>query len=172
MKAEDAKTIAEFLAATFESELPATHAVMAAVPMERCDYRPDETSKTALGLVRHIALEDEWLLAAVADGQFGPGKDESDACGLMTPADAIAHHQKTVSAQLARIRAMSGDDLLRTVDMFGAFQMPAIQFLSLAIRHSVHHRGQLSAYLRASGSKVPSIYGPSADTRIAAAATA
>ncbi|MDQ3419050.1 MAG: DinB family protein [Acidobacteriota bacterium] len=38
-------------------------------------------------------------------------------------------------------------------------------------RHTVHHRGQLSAYLRAAGSKVPSIYGPSADTAITAATT-
>jgi len=166
MKAEDAKTIAAFLVATFESELPATHAVMAAVPADRCDYRPDQMSKSALALARHIALEDEWLLEAVAEGTFGPGKDESDACGLMTPADAIAYHKKAVAAQLARVRALSGDDLLRTVDMFGAFQMPAVQFLSLALRHTVHHRGQLSAYLRAAGSKVPSIYGPSADTRM------
>ena len=167
MKAEDAKTIADFLVATFEAEMPATHAVMAAVPAERCDYRPDDKSKTALALARHIALEDEWFLAAIADGTFGPPKDESDACGLMTPADAVAHHKKTTTAQLARIRAMSGEDLLRTVDMFGAFQMPAVQFLSLAIRHTVHHRGQLSAYVRAAGGKVPSIYGPSADTAMA-----
>ena len=166
MKAEDAETIAQFLVATFESELPATHAVMAAVPVDRCDYRPDATSKTALALARHIALEDEWLLEAVADGKFGPGKDESDACGLMTPADAVAYHKKAVAAQLARVRALRGEELLRTVDMFGAFQMPAVQFLSLALRHTVHHRGQLSAYLRAAGSKVPSIYGPSADTAI------
>ena len=166
MKAEDAKTIAAFLVATFESELPATHAVMAAVPTDGCGYRPDQTSKTALGLARHIALEDEWLLEAVIDGKFGPGKDESDACGLMTPADAVAYHKKALQAKFAEIRAMSGDDLLRTVDMFGAFQMPAVQFLSLALRHSVHHRGQLSAYVRAAGGKVPSIYGPSADTPI------
>ena len=169
LKADDAKTIADFLIATFESEMPVTHAVMAAVPQERCDYRPDDKSKTALALARHIALEDEWFLAAVADGAFGPLKDESDACGLMTPADVIAHHKQSASAQLARIRAMSGDDLVRTVDMFGAFQMPAVQFLSLAVRHTVHHRGQLSAYLRAAGGKVPSIYGPSADTAVATA---
>ena len=167
MTPQDARTIAHFLAATFESEMPATHAVMAAVPADGCSYRPDEKSKNALGLVRHIALEDNWMLSAVADGKFGPVNDESDACGLMTPADAIAHHKKTVSEQLARIRAMSGEELLRSVDMFGAFQMPAVQFLSLAIRHSVHHRGQLSAYLRAMGSKVPAIYGPSADTVVA-----
>ena len=87
----------------------------------------------------------------------------------MTPADVIAHHKQSASAQLARIRAMSGDDLVRTVDMFGAFQMPAVQFLSLAVRHTVHHRGQLSAYVRAAGGKVPSIYGPSADTAVATA---
>src|SRR5688500_11987003 len=131
MKPEDAKTIANFLVATFESELPATHAVMAAIPADGCNYRPDGTSKTALALARHIALEDEWMLGAVADGQFGPGKDESDACGLMTPADAIARHKQDVQARLDQIRAMSGEDLLRTVDMFGAFQMPALQFLSL-----------------------------------------
>ena len=163
MKAEEAKVIAEFLIRALEYELTATHAVIAAVPAEGCNYRPDGLSKTALALARHIALEDEWILAAVADGKFGPGKDESDACGLMTPADAADHHQKAVKNELARIRALSGDDLLRTVDMFG-MQMPALQFLSLALRHSVHHRGQLSAYLRAAGSKVPAIYGPSADT--------
>lgn len=169
MKTEDAKTIAEFLVATIEYELPATHAVMAAVPADGCDYRPDEKSKTALALARHIALEDVWFLEAVADGKFGPPQDESDACGLMTPEQAVAYHEKAVAAQLARIRAMSGDDLLRVVDMFGFMQLPALEFLSLAIRHSVHHRGQLSAYLRAAGSKVPSIYGPSADTAVATA---
>jgi uncharacterized damage-inducible protein DinB len=46
----------------------------------------------------------------------------------------------------------------------GYWQLPAVQFLSLAVKHSVHHRGQLSAYLRAMGGKVPGIYGPSADT--------
>lgn len=56
-----------------------------------------------------------------------------------------------VSERLARIRAMSGEELLRPVNMFGAFEMPAVQFVSLAIGHSVHHRGQLSAYLRAAG---------------------
>ena len=49
--------------------------------------------------------------------------------------------------------------------MFGVMQMPAVNFVSLCVKHSVHHRGQLSAYLRAMGGKVPGIYGPSADTQ-------
>jgi uncharacterized damage-inducible protein DinB len=43
--------------------------------------------------------------------------------------------------------------------------MPGIVYLSLIIKHSVHHRGQLSTYLRPMGGKVPGIYGPSADTQ-------
>jgi uncharacterized damage-inducible protein DinB len=42
-------------------------------------------------------------------------------------------------------------------------------YLNLSLKHSVHHRGQLSAYLRPMGAKVPSIYGPSADEPLQAA---
>ena len=48
--------------------------------------------------------------------------------------------------------------------MFGVMQMPAVVFLQLAIKHEVHRRSQLSAYLRAMGGKVPEIYGPSGDS--------
>jgi uncharacterized damage-inducible protein DinB len=43
--------------------------------------------------------------------------------------------------------------------------MPAINLLAMALKHSVHHRGQLSTYLRPMGGKNPSIYGPTADTQ-------
>jgi uncharacterized damage-inducible protein DinB len=46
-------------------------------------------------------------------------------------------------------------------------QAPGVNFLAMAIEHSVHHRGQLSTCLRAMGSKAPGIYGPTADTQIA-----
>jgi uncharacterized damage-inducible protein DinB len=47
------------------------------------------------------------------------------------------------------------------------FQMPAVMYLQFAVHHSIHHRGQLSAYLRAMGSKVPAIYGESYDSAVA-----
>jgi uncharacterized damage-inducible protein DinB len=45
------------------------------------------------------------------------------------------------------------------------FQMPAVAFLDLGIRHSIHHRGQLSVYLRPAGGRVPAIYGESYDSK-------
>jgi uncharacterized damage-inducible protein DinB len=83
----------------------------------------------------------------------------------MTPADAVARYKEKLPAALDRVRAMPGEKLLEVIDMFGMIQMPAVNFISLCVKHSVHHRGQLSAYLRSMGGKIPGIYGPSADTQ-------
>ena len=69
--------------------------------------------------------------------------------------------------KLAAFRALPGDTLAETLDFFGIMKMPRAQFIGFANNHSVHHRGQLAAYLRAMGSKVPNIYGPSADAEAA-----
>ena len=169
MRPEHGRIVADFLLANLEAEVPITLRVFEAVPEARLDYRPDSVSKSALALVRHLTIEDEWFLQAVVDGQFGPMMDESDACGLMTPADAAARYRERIPALLAQIKALPDEALVREVDLFGFIKMPAVGFLSLALRHTAHHRGQLSAYLRAMGGKVPGIYGPSADTVTATA---
>lgn len=172
MNPQEAKTIASFLAADFEQEMPTTLRVIEAVPAGHLDYRPDAKSKTGLGLVRHLALEDEWLLNCIANGAFTPPPDDSDACGVMNPADGAARYKDKVPAALARVRALPGEQLAVTLDMFGMMQAPAVNFLAVALKHSVHHRGQLSSYLRAMGGTVPGIYGPSADTAVGTAGNA
>jgi uncharacterized damage-inducible protein DinB len=169
MNPQQAKAVADALLADFASEIPLTVGVFNAVPPDRLDFRPDPLSKTALGLLRHLTLEDEWLLGLAAGEPAVAFPDDSDACGLMTPADAAAEYEKRMTAILGRLRALSGEDLLREVDMLGIIRMPAVNFISLALRHSCHHRGQLSTYLRPMGSKVPGIYGPTADTVTATA---
>jgi uncharacterized damage-inducible protein DinB len=161
----ETKTVADFLVADFENEMQTTLRIIGAVPNGRLDYRPDSKSKTALGLVRHITLEDEWLLNCIANGEFTPPPDDSDGCGIMNPADAVARYKEKVPAALNRVRALPGDKLIKVIDLFGMIQMPGINFLAMAAKHSVHHRGQLSTYLRPMGGKVPGIYGPSADTK-------
>jgi uncharacterized damage-inducible protein DinB len=165
MNSNETKAVADFLIADFENEMQATLRVLGAVPEGHLDYRPDPKSKTALGLVRHLALEDEWLLNCIANGEFKDVPDDSDVCGIMSPADAVARYKEKVPAALNRVRAMSGEKLSSVIDMFGMFQMPGVNFLAITVKHSVHHRGQLSTYLRPMGGQVPGIYGPSADTQ-------
>ena len=169
MKPEHCKVVAEFICRSLENEIPRTAGVMAAVPADGLDYKPDALSKSALALMRHITLEDVWMLEGVANGGYGPLPDDSDACGLMTPKDCAERYPQTMAEVIAKVRALPGEDLAKEIDFLGAWRMPAIQFLSLAVHHSVHHRGQLSTYLRPMGGKVPSIYGPSADTQVAQA---
>ena len=165
MSPQEAKTVADFLIAEFENEMQTTVAVLGAVPNDHLDYRPDAKSKTGLGLVRHITLEDEWILNCIAKSEFTAPPDDSDACGIMTAADAIARYKAKVPAALDRVRALSGEQLLQVIDLLGMVQMPAVNFVSLAVKHSVHHRGQISTYLRSMGGKIPGIYGPTADTQ-------
>jgi len=165
MGSSDARTVANFLVADFEQEMQTTLRVLEAVPNQRLDYRPDTKGKTGLGLVRHLALEDAWLLNCIANGTFTPPPDDSDACGIMGPADAVARYKADVPPALARVRAMSDEALTTTLNVLDLMQAPAVNLLAMTVKHSVHHRGQLTSYLRSMGGTVPAIYGPTADMR-------
>lgn len=64
-----------------------------------------------------------------------------------------------VAIALERLATVRGDALLRVMDYRGVIRLPALGFVQLAINHSIHHRGQLSVYLRSMGVAVPAIYG-------------
>ena len=171
MTPQQARTIADYLIADLQQEIPTTVRVIEAVPTGKLDYSPDAKSKTGLALIRHIVIDDTWFLTSIADGAFvGGTNDQSDACGIMTPADGAAQYKQKVGAALARVSGLSDAKLAEEIDFFGMMKMPAASLLGLMVKHSVHHRGQLSAYLRAMGGKVPGIYGPSGDTEQAAGA--
>ena len=70
---------------------------------------------------------------------------------------------KRPRAGVEQIRQMSGEQLAATLNFFGVAEFPAVVYLTWLSNHSIHHRGQLSAYLRPMGAKVPAIYGPSGD---------
>jgi uncharacterized damage-inducible protein DinB len=62
------------------------------------------------------------------------------------------------------VAKLSNEQLIKIVDFRGMFQLPAVMFLNFVLHHTVHHRGQLSTYLRPMGAKVPAIYGESYDS--------
>lgn len=165
MSPQEAAVIAQFVSGVIEQEMPTTLGVFRAVPAGRLDYSPDARSKTALGLLRHITVEDEWFLNSIVDGAFAMPPTDGDGCGIHSPEEAAVRYTERIPAALGRVRAISPDQLAGEIDFFGVMKLPAAALLSMMVRHSVHHRGQLSAYLRAMGGKVPSIYGPSADTQ-------
>ena len=73
---------------------------------------------------------------------------------MTDPAAVAKWHETHMADRLAKLRAMSSDHMLRNVEFFG-MKGPACTWLAMMNNHSIHHRGQLAAYLRAAGSKVP-----------------
>ena len=166
MTPEQAKGTAAFLTTVWEGEARGTSQVLAAVAAGNRDYKPDAKSRTAWQIATHLATADIWFIDSIVNGAFAWNPDaakQAEAQFSDAPA-LVAFYDKALPERLASLTALSGDTLLTPLSFFGMFEWPRIRFISFASNHSIHHRGQLAAYLRAMGSKVPDIYGPSADS--------
>ena len=161
MQPEQAKFLLNFLLPQLKSEQALTKKILCAIPPDRCDYRPDAKCMTAIQLAWHVAMVEMWFLDAVIQRQFG--KTAPRPAKLNTAYEVAQWHEENFSHRVPLLEALSGEALITPVDFIGLRNDPAVAYLNIAIRHSVHHRGQLSTYLRAMGAKVPAIYVESAD---------
>jgi len=140
-----------------------TKSVIAAIPLDKSDYRPDAISKSALDLAWHIAATEMRFMDAVAAGGFDfTPRPRPDS--IKNSADLSGWYTDNFGPHIETLTKLSNDQLLKIVDFRGLFQMPAVMYLDFVIHHSIHHRGQLSMYLRPMGAKVPAIYGESYDS--------
>jgi uncharacterized damage-inducible protein DinB len=159
MNPEQAAFVAQLFAQGLEREYAITKKILAAVPEGKRDYRPDANARTAFSLASHIASSDVWFLNGIVKGEFVPEGEKEFA----SVAEIVAYYDREFPAALAKVKALPADKLAKIIPAFGMFNLPAAAYLGFVNNHSIHHRGQLAAYLRPMGSKVPSIYGGSFD---------
>ena len=141
-------------------EAEVTRKVIAAVPDAKADYRPDPNARTAKELAWHLANSDIQFLDGIADVKFTM---ESPEHKPQTSAEIAAWYDANIKRGVARVQAMTPEQLLTPVNFYNVFNLPAVLYLGFLNNHSIHHRGELATYLRPMGSKVPSIYGGSYD---------
>ena len=163
----EAKLIAGYILTDYRRELGTTRKVLEAIPAGHETYAPDDRSMNTLALAWHVASADMFFLSSVLAGAFSAGEGKLPDT-IKSAADVIAWHDATVPALLDAVGALPGSALAADVDFFGMMQTQAVNYLMLMSKHAIHHRGQLSAYLRPMGAKVPGIYGPSGDTPLPA----
>ena len=167
MNAEQAHLfVHSLMLGTLKNESRLTRSVLAAVPPIHLDYRPDPSAKSANELLRHLASADNFFLKSVVDGTFVPGSVRIPD-DVKTPAEVAAWYGTEYEKNFDAVSQLSGEQLIGMVDFRGLFQRPAYTFLQAGLLHAVHHRGQLSTYLRPMGAKVPAIYGESYDSAAA-----
>ncbi|MEX2263504.1 MAG: DinB family protein [Bryobacteraceae bacterium] len=162
---EQAQGLATFLLKSIEGEFNTTKRVLAAVPEDRLDFKLGEKGRTAHELMWHIVGSELWFGDGIVKAQF---LFEGDPPAPATRQDILDRFEE-VHGWIAKVRAMSAEDLAKPVDFFGIMTMPNVTYLHFWLNHTIHHRGQLSAYVRAMNAHVPSIYGPSADEGMGAA---
>ena len=143
-------------------EVEITKKVLAAVPEEKRDYRPDPHARTAWELAWHIANTDVQFMDGIADLKFTMA-NPAEADKPKTVAELVDWYDRNMRRGADGVRALSAEQLATSVNFMGAFDLPAAFYLAFLNNHSIHHRGELATYLRPMGSKVPSIYGGSYD---------
>ena len=144
-----------------KNEQKTTSRVIDAIPCDQCDFKPHPNSMSAFELAWHIASADCFFLNGVASGKFEPGGSMPET--IKTPQDIVEWFNENFAKAFAAVSSLKGDQLTQMIDFRGVFNFPAIVYVGLMSNHSIHHRGQLSAYLRPMGAKVPRIYGGSGD---------
>jgi uncharacterized damage-inducible protein DinB len=170
MSPAEAKGMAMMTIMGLEREYETTKKVVRAVPENQLNFKLGDKGRTARELVWHLITSEAWFADSIAAGDFGQHEPECPA--NITAAEIVARYESEMPGKIAKVKAMSGEDLAKIVSFFGVMQMPNAIYLGFWNNHSIHHRGQLSTYLRAMNAHVPSIYGGSADEPFQMPATA
>ena len=141
-------------------EAETTKKVIAAIPDAASHYKPDPNARSAQELAWHLANSDVQFLDGIADLKFNMDTPEHKP---QTSAEVVTWYDENVKRGVARVAALTAEQLLTPVNFFGVFNLPAVLYLGFLNNHSIHHRAALATYLRPMGAKVPSIYGGSYD---------
>jgi uncharacterized damage-inducible protein DinB len=138
------------------AEANTTSKVLSRIP-EGSDYRPDPKSRTAKEIAWQIVCEEKMIIAALESG-----KAESWPPVPATMREVSAAYDRQSADIIARLTVLPASRWDGTLEFFGRSR-PAAPMAWSFLFDIVHHRGQITTYLRPMGSTVPQIYGPSGD---------
>jgi len=145
-----------------KNETNAFHRVLNALPHDKWDYAPHERSQPAARIVWTLVGETQVLNDLIDKGEFTFGAPPE-----APPAHLIEQFDQAWEKLLKKIETLDEAAWNKTgrfmMDGQVRMEMPISGFLWMFFFDAIHHRGQLSTYIRPMGGKVPSIYGPSGD---------
>ena len=159
--------IKDGLLGELKHEAGTTRKVLERIPAEIFDWKPHEKSMTMKGLAAHVADMYSWISTTIeTDGlDFAAGYDQPNPA---TTEELTALLDKNVAAAANSLQNVEDEKFMENWTLRNGeqvfFTMMKIQVLrGMVMNHIIHHRGQLSVYLRMNDIPVPGLYGPSAD---------
>ena len=166
--AVSSNNIATSLIAEMEHEAGITRTILERIPAEKFDWKPHEKSMAFGQLASHIAEMFGWTPPTMEKAELDFAQMDYKPFEPKTTDDLLEFFDKYVAEAIVTLKNSSDDRFMENWTMRNGekvyFTMPKIAVMrSFVISHIIHHRGQLSVYLRLNDIAVPSIYGPSAD---------
>lgn len=163
-----ANRIAASLINELKNEIKATRECLERIPEDKFDWKPHEKS-TAMGpLAVHVADMFGWTKSTLQNSELDFAKMDFKPFEPATTAELVLYFDEKSAEALAALENVPDAAFMENWSLRNGekvyFTLPKVAVMrSFVMNHIVHHRGQLSVYLRLNDIPVPSIYGPSAD---------
>lgn len=160
-------TISASMIPELENELAKTRDTLARVPSDKLDWTPHPKSGSFGWMAGHLANLPHWGLMTLTTSELVL-EETPPAPNAVSTADALETFDKNTAAFLQAL-AQASDETLHEewrLSYMGRelFKMPRVGVIrGMVMNHIIHHRGQLTLYLRLNGIPLPALYGPSAD---------
>ena len=163
--------LGQMLAAELEQEAVATRKMLERVPEGIFDWRPHEKSMTLGRLATHVAEIAHWTKITVVQDELDFAKFDYKPATAANAAELVETFDKTVGEAKEVLRNCSDKEIMRSWTLRNGeqiyFTLPKMAVVrSMVLSHLIHHRGQLSVYLRLHNVPLPSVYGPTADEQM------
>jgi uncharacterized damage-inducible protein DinB len=165
--------IAESMLPEFDHETATTRTLLERVPDAKAAWKPHVKSMSLGELAMHVCNIPGWAPVTLKETEFDtnpPGGQQYTPPPFESTVKMLEAYDEGVKAARVMLAAATDGEMMvpwalksggRTV-----FSMPRVAvFRSFIMNHAIHHRGQLSVYLRLCDVRLPSIYGPTADTQ-------
>lgn len=166
--AASSNNIASSLIAEMQQEAAVARTCLERVPADKFAWKPHEKSMALGKLAVHIAEMFNWTAVTLQQAELDFSKFDYKPLEPATTDELVEYLDKNVAEALDVLRNTTDDVFMENWTMRNGdtvyFTLPKVAVMrSFVMNHIVHHRGQLSVYLRLNDIAVPSIYGPSAD---------
>jgi uncharacterized damage-inducible protein DinB len=158
-------TIAETFLPEFDQEMATTRRLLERVPSDKGQWKPHPKSFALGHLAQLVALMPGWITNILTQSSLDLGR--ASGYSYEKTSTLLSLFDKNVSEARATLTAASDADFAISWSLKHGervlFSAPRVVVVRQTINHLVHHRGQLTVYLRLQDVPIPSIYGPTAD---------
>ncbi|MEO5858211.1 MAG: DinB family protein [Pyrinomonadaceae bacterium] len=166
--AATSNTLGSAFLAELEQEAKVAREVLSRVPADKFDWKPHDKSMSFGKLASHVAEMVSWTGPTLDHPELDFAKMDYKPFEPKTTEELLEFFDKNLAEAVQVLNNMTDDRFIESWSLRNGetvyFSMPKVVAMrSFVINHIVHHRGQLSVYLRLNDIPVPSMYGPSAD---------